>query len=113
MVDIKADQYATSLVASTTSITSLKCSSCSVPIPSVIGRHGKPHSRCAPCFRAWLSSKDTSNRSQTAKPGPIVPKLSSAAKTLARANVSSIPTDSVSALTLRDDDESADDGSDD
>ena len=112
MVDIKADQYAASLVASTTSITSLKCSSCSVPIPSVIGRHGKPHSRCAPCFRAWLSSKDTSNRSQTAKPGPIVPKLSSAAKTLARANVSSIPTDSVSALTLRDDDESGDDCSD-
>ena len=111
MVDIKADQYAASLVAST--ITPLKCSSCSVPIPSVIGLNGKPHSRCAPCFWAWISSRGTSNRSQTAKPVPIVPKLSSAAKTLARANVSSIPTDSVSALTLRDDDESGDDGSDD
>jgi hypothetical protein len=110
MSDIKPDQYSVSLVASTQS--SLKCSSCSVPIPHVLNRFGRPHTKCSPCFRAWFSQRKA-DKTVSPKPGPIVPKLSASDKTLARANVSSTTSlpDSISAMTilLDSDDEQSDD----
>ena len=87
IAEASANQYAVSLVANTKV---LKCNGCDVPIPYVLNERGIPHSKCQPCFRKFLSEinakklSGTRKVSSTAKPGPVVPKLSQADKTAAR-----------------------------
>ena len=85
IAEASANQYAVSLVANTKV---LKCTGCDVPIPYVLSEKGNPRSKCQPCFRKFLTELRAAKLSKvhnTAKPGPVVPKLSQADKTAARA----------------------------
>ena len=89
--EVPSDQYAAALSAIATK---LKCLNCDAPIEYKLHpKHGKPYRRCLPCARDFISRmNDKRATSKVDKPGPVVPKQSTAAKTLARANVASIAT---------------------
>ena len=82
--DVPAEQYAAALSAVAAKL--LKCMTCDVPIDNKLNKFGKPFRFCIPCSRDW-NSKQNAKVGSSVKPGPVIPKQSTAAKTLARANV--------------------------
>ena len=93
-----ASQYAVSYVAHTPEIVhypgtyrsvdgKVSCNGCGVPIPFSVSDNGVPRAKCPPCYRKYISERKPAKVSRAAKPGPVVPKLSQAGKTAARATV--------------------------
>lgn len=103
-----ADQYAASYVTHTTESYQevgplgirtvdgrTKCNGCGVPIPYLVSEHGIPRTKCPPCYRKYLTERKYAKASRSAKPGPVVPKLSQAGKTEARATIATVGTSSL------------------
>lgn len=78
--EVPPDQYAAALTAI---LVKYKCIDCDAPIEA-LNKFGKPFKCCLPCTRN-RQSKQFASRAD--KPGPVIPKQSTAAKTSARANV--------------------------